>query len=182
MRGLVVLDRDDHGDADAPAPLRAAAGSVLRDPDALAGTATRCLPVSDSPRRPSAAAFGNGVPIEHEEGLEVFVWSRRHIESYLLVPSALRRLLGLDAGDRRIERFVDDAEHGPDALHAKRILGAGGSLSEVLGAELRAGEIARAMRSDEFHPDIFDLFARIGRAVGLSQAGPEVVVRVRSTT
>lgn len=115
-----------------------------------------------------------------ESGLEVFVWGRRHIESYLLVPAALRRLVGLDSDDRRIERFVEAEEHGPEVLHAKRILGTGGSLAEVIGMELRAGEIARAMRRDEFHPDIFDLFDRIGGAVGLSRRAPEVVVRVRS--
>ena len=120
--------------------------------------------------------------ISVESGLDVFVWGRRHIESYLLVPSALRRLVGLDSDDRRIERFVEDEEHGPEVLHAKRILGTGGSLAEVIGAELRAGEIARAMRREEFHQDIFDLFDRIGGAVGLSRRGPEVVVRVRSSS
>jgi hypothetical protein len=119
--------------------------------------------------------------ISEESGLEVFVWGRRHIESYLLVPEALRRLVGLDAEDRRIERFVEDEEHGPEVLHAKRILGTGGSLAEVVGTELRAGEIARAMRREEFHQDIFDLFDRIGGAIGLSSRGPEVVVRVRSS-
>jgi hypothetical protein len=112
-----------------------------------------------------------------ETGLEVFVWSLRHIESYLLVPETLRRLLRLEADDRRVERFVE--EEAPESLHAKRILGSGGSLSLALGAELRAGEIARAMRHEELHSDIFVLFDRIGHAAGLTRAAPEVVVRSR---
>jgi hypothetical protein len=154
LKGLIVLDRDDHRDSH---------GDDHGD------------------GKPSIhSESGNRPSLSEEAGLDVFVWSRRHIESYLLVPAALRRLVGLAPDDRRIERFVDEEEHGPEALHAKRLLGTGGSLTEVLGAELRAGEIARAMRRDEFHPDIFDLFGRIGHALGLSQSGPEVVVRVRS--
>jgi hypothetical protein len=116
-----------------------------------------------------------------EEGLDVFVWSRRHIESYLLVPAAIRRLVGLDPADRRIERFVEEEEHDADAIHAKRVLGTWGSLSEVIGVDLRAGEIARAMRREEFHPDIFALFDRIAFATGVSKTGPEIVVRTRPT-
>ena len=141
LKGLVVLDRDDHPDSSDP---------IDRDLSS---------------------------PVE--EGLEVFIWRRRHIESYLIVPAALRRMLGLDPDDRRIEKFVEHHEHGPESIHAKRILGPGGSLSEVLGAELRAGEIARAMRREEFHDDILDLFDRMGRVLGLSPTGPEVIVRAR---
>ncbi len=115
-----------------------------------------------------------------EDGLELFVWRRRHIESYLLVPAALRRLVGLDPDDRRIERLVEQDAQGPDALHAKRILGAGGSLSEVLGRELRAGEIARAMRREDLHDDVLELFERIARVSGLARVGPEVVIRPRT--
>jgi hypothetical protein len=113
------------------------------------------------------------------EGLEVFIWSRRHIESYLLVPAALRRLVGLDPEDRRIERFVEAEQRSTGSLHAKRILGTGGSLSEVLGTRLGAGEIARAMRREELHQDIIDLFESISRVAGLSSSSPEVVVRSR---
>jgi len=110
-----------------------------------------------------------------ESGLDLFVWSLRHIESYVLVPAAIRRLLRLDADDRRIERFFE--EHVAHSVHAKRVLGAGGSLSEMLGAELRASEIARAMRTDELHGDIHDLFREIGTRVGLPSRHPEVIVR-----
>jgi hypothetical protein len=62
-------------------------------------------------------------------------------------------------------------------LHAKRLLGAGGLLSEVLGVELRAGEIAKAMRAEELHEDIRLLFGRIGSLSGAVAEGPEVVIR-----
>jgi hypothetical protein len=119
-----------------------------------------------------------------DAGLELFVWSLRHIESYLLVPAAIRRMLGLAADDRTVERFIendapDDQPPAPpgSTLHAKRILGAGGLLSEALGAELRAGEIARAMRIDELHTDVHTLLDRIGTLSGHSKQGPEVVIR-----
>jgi hypothetical protein len=110
-----------------------------------------------------------------EAGLDLFVWSLRHIESYLLVPAAIRRLLDLAADDRRVERFVDD--HGHETVHAKSILGAGGSLSRALGAELRASAIARAMRTEDLHGDIHDLFREIGTRAGLASGPPEVVIR-----
>jgi hypothetical protein len=139
---------------------------------------------------------------EPDGGLELFVWSLRHIESYLLVPSAIRRMLRLGADDRTVERFIEshstqDAmattktkrearERSSDAivsagvhdsLHAKRLLGAGGSLSEALGAELRAGDIARAMRIEDLHGDVHQLFDRIGMLSGVVSKGPEVLIR-----
>ena len=120
-----------------------------------------------------------------EHGLEVFIWSLRHIESYLLVPAALKRLLRVPVDDPRVELALAVHLAGPVAgeaadsgsLHAKRILGAGGSLSEALGTELRAGEIARAMRSEDLHEDVWALFERIGRLSGRVAPGPEVVIR-----
>ncbi len=126
------------------------------------------------------AGDGDGLA---DAGLEVFVWSLRHIESYLLVPAAIRRMLGMAADDRTVERFIetgrrDVVEASPNgSLHAKRILGAGGLLSEALGAELRAGDIARAMRADELHSDVHTLLDRIGTLAGRSIRGPEVVIR-----
>lgn len=122
-----------------------------------------------------------------EAGLEVFVWSLRHIESYLLVPAALRRVLRVAVDDPRVERALADEvareeiASGADALHAKRILGAGGSLSEALGTELRAGDIARAMRLEDLHEDVRMLLRRIGSLSGLVPKGPEVVVRPGSS-
>lgn len=117
-----------------------------------------------------------------EPDLELFVWGHRHIESYLLVPATLRRVLGIDPGDDRIERALarstrDAATSNKSLLHAKRLLGAGGSLSEALGVELRSGEIAKAMRSEELHADVHLLFDRIGRLSGVISDGPEIVIR-----
>jgi hypothetical protein len=131
-------------------------------------------------------------PIRRDAGLEVFVWSLRHIESYLLVPAAIRRMLRLAADDRTVERFIETSEadvggavivngsrkqESGGSLHAKRVLGAGGLLSEALGAELRAGDIARAMRVEDLHGDVHDLFDRIGTLSGVSVRDPEVVLR-----
>ncbi len=108
-------------------------------------------------------------------------------------------MLRLGADDRTVERFIEtnraldteigspDEARGPAAdraagsrggsLHAKRVLGAGGSLSIALGMELRPGEIARAMRVEDLHGDVLDVFARIRRLSGLAAEGPEVVFR-----
>ena len=112
-----------------------------------------------------------------EPGLELFVWGLRHIESYLLVPSAIRRLArGLD-GAERLEALIAAELEGEGRGHAKRFLGAGGSLAEVLGTDLRAGEIARAMREDELHADVRGLLVRIGALSGVATPRPEVVIR-----
>lgn len=154
LSGLVVLDRDDHHD---------------RHPD------DRLL----------------------EPGLELFVWSLRHIESYLLVPAAIRRVAPHAPDDRTLSALIGEIEeieelddHMSEAArssapgrrrvgpHAKRMLGAGGALGESLGVELRSGEIARAMRSDELHADVHDLFARIAALRGVAaQPVPESVIR-----
>ena len=154
-RGLVVLDRDHH---EAPAA-GGADGGVERP-----------------------------VELAEEPGLELFVWGQRHIESYLLVPSAIRRVLDLAEDDQRVEQVLAyqreveglagrNGGGRPGEVHAKRILGARGSLTEVLGAELRAGDIARTMRADELHQDVHQLLARIRHLSGLADEGPEVVVR-----
>jgi hypothetical protein len=163
-RGLIVLDRDDH-------------------PHASPSQGDASGRVDDSPLGELIPDARGAMP---EAGLELFVWSLRHIESYLLVPGAIRRMLGLDDKDRRVERSIDESLIASDesatgsrhsALHAKRFLGAGGSLSEALGTELRAGEIARAMRLDELHADVRLLFERIGTLSGLAVKTPEVVIR-----
>jgi len=181
--GLIVLDRDDHPQVERESGDEYALERVAEETLGRAAT--------HSNRARSAT---------DEAGLELFVWSLRHIESYLLVPEAIRRMLGLDADDRRIERSIESTSSGASpgtapgtipgttpgtipvttrqgSLHAKRILGSGGSLSEALGTELRAGEIARAMRLEELHGDVRMLFDRIGALSGLSVKAPEVVIR-----
>lgn len=112
-----------------------------------------------------------------EPGLELFIWSLRHIESYLLVPAAIRRIAPHAPDDRTLLAWIERhaaadprAESTPGRRvgpHAKRMLGAGGALGESLGVELRAGEIAKAMRRDELHADVHDLFARIAALRGV---------------
>ena len=145
LAGLVVLDRDDHNDHN-----------------------------DDSP-----------APRMLEPGLELFIWSLRHIESYLLVPAAIRRIAPHAPDDRTLLAWIDrhhDADPRVDAAprrrvgpHAKRMLGAGGALGESLGVELRAGEIAKAMRRDELHADVHGLFARIAALRGVA-IGPTASV------
>src|SRR5688572_11463481 len=66
--------------------------------------------------------------LEAQDGLAFFTWSRRHIESYLLVPAAIRRTLSLPASDHRLEALLErelpDAhdESGWRAFDAKRLL------------------------------------------------------------
>jgi hypothetical protein len=179
LSGLIVLDRDDHP-------------PVLDDP-AYATT---------EPAQEEAAQLDASRSVaDAEQGLEVFVWGLRHIESYLLVPAAIRRMLRLEIDDTTVQRFIaesvrtraslagratedpaadvssDSIVSGQQRVHAKRILGAGGSLSEALGVELHSGDIARAMRLEDLHTDVHALFDRIGSLSGLAGRGPEVVIR-----
>jgi hypothetical protein len=126
---------------------------------------------------PDAAAVG-------EPGLELFTWRRRHIESYVLVPSAMRRALGLASDDSRAGRLLED--HLPDPgdedahrqLNAKRLLGSKGPLARRLGQDLSPGGIARCMRADELHVDVIELYARIREGLGLHDPTPQVLRRL----
>jgi hypothetical protein len=118
-----------------------------------------------------------------DPGLELFTWSRRHIESYLLVPAAMRRLLAGRPDPGRLDRLIEDhlpAAHDEEAcraVNAKHLLGHKGPLAIGLGGELAPGEIARCMRTDELHPDVLDLYARIRDALGLNGPPLQVVRR-----
>jgi hypothetical protein len=100
---------------------------------------------------------GSRPPEGGEPGLEFFTWTRRHIESYLLVPEAIRRGLGLPDGDARIERVL--REYLPPAageqvfrdVDAKRLLGPKGALARALGRPLPLSRIARFTREAELH-------------------------------
>ena len=76
------------------------------------------------------------------DALGFFTWSRRHIESYLLVPEAIARSLGLRVDDRRLQHFFDTHVPAPgDAeawrrLDAKRLLGERGAFSQTVGRSL----------------------------------------------
>lgn len=123
----------------------------------------------------------DGEPPVDEPGLEFFTWSRRHIESYLLVPAAIQRALRLRGHEGRMARLL--REHLPPAadeaafreLDAKRLLGPNGALPRALGFSLPLGRIARATRESELHPDVHELFARVRAHAG--QPEPERVLR-----
>jgi hypothetical protein len=122
-----------------------------------------------------------------EPGLEFFTWGRRHIESYLLVPDAIRRGLRIRNHDGRFERLM--RAHLPDLddeaalreLDAKQLLGRKGPVARFLSRPVAPGRIARAMRSEELHPDVRALFARIQEGLGLVESHPVVTVRTRSS-
>ncbi len=140
LRGLVVLDRDHHRDADHV--------------------------------------------IEGEPGLEFFTWSRRHIESYVLVPDAIRRFVGReqDAAPRADRLIVDHVPAPSDeaahrGLDAKRLLGNKGPFARAMGSPLSPAGIARCMRAEELHPDVIDLYDRIRDGLGMRERHCEVVRR-----
>jgi hypothetical protein len=109
-----------------------------------------------------------------EPGLEFFTWGRRHIESYLLVPAAIRRSLRLPDDDTRIERFFRSAlpqgERGLGALDAKPLFAFQGELQRLLGRPVRPAHVARAMFAGEIHADVQTLLARVRAGVGLDGA------------
>jgi hypothetical protein len=117
------------------------------------------------------------------DGLTIYTWQRRHIESYLLAPEAICRVIRAP-GDGRVDRFFRD--HVPNLedepalrnLDAKRLLSERGPLARSLGRAVGPGEIARAMRMAELHRDVVALLEQIRIAAG---GRPEVSVlgRVR---
>jgi hypothetical protein len=122
----------------------------------------------------------SAAPLQEETGLEFFTWGRRHIESYLLVPGAIRRALNLREDDTRVERVL--REHLPDGgdedayrdVDAKRLLGPNGALAHVLGQPLPLSRIARATREAELHTDVHALFDRLRTGLGIA-APPQVL-------
>lgn len=117
---------------------------------------------------------GCGDAPQGDPALEFHVWERRHIESYLLVPDAIRRSLRLPQGDRRLLRAcrdllpeADDKE-GWGRLDAKRLLAPEGELARVVGRPIQPGRVARAMREDEIHQEVRGL---LDHAQAAFQAG-----------
>ncbi|MEM7409732.1 MAG: hypothetical protein AAF430_05835 [Myxococcota bacterium] len=104
---------------------------------------------------------------EAAEGLAFFTWSRRHIESYLLVPAAIRRALALPASDHRLESLLaellppEDDIAGWERFDAKRLLGTNGALVQELGRPVSLPRVARATRREELHPDVLALFQEL---------------------
>ena len=107
------------------------------------------------------------------DGLELFVWSRRHIESYLLVPAVLARVLR-DVEPRALRALAADLPAAGDArgwreLDAKRRLATN-------GRRIPWGRVARAMRDDELDPDVRAFLARLAALFGVTLA-PRVAYR-----
>ena len=106
-------------------------------------------------------------PRDGEHGLEFFTWSRRHIESYLLVPNALRRALCLRESDEQVTRILEqhlppsEDEVGFQNIDAKRLLGPGGILPRALGRPVPLSGVARVTRENELHPDVHEVFGRL---------------------
>jgi hypothetical protein len=103
---------------------------------------------------------------EAPEGLSFFTWPRRHIESYLLVPTALRRCMRMSPGDARLADLLGDlpssgSEEALRSLDAKRLLRAKGALARELGSSLSPARIARCMRRGDLHPDVLELLDRL---------------------
>jgi hypothetical protein len=149
-----------------------AADLLARRREALGAARGLCVLDSDLPASPSPPA---------SDGLEVFTWSRRHIESYLLVAPAIER--AARASDARLRRLLEDELPDPGdegallSFDAKRFLGVKGPLARLLGRTLSPGGIARAMRGEEIHADVRGLCERI--ALGLGVVEPEVTVERR---
>ncbi len=107
-----------------------------------------------------------------EPGLEFFTWGRRHIESYLLVPDAIRRGLRLPHGDTLVDRVLrqhlpaDDDENAYQQLDAKRLLARRSPLAQALGRPIPLGRVAREMRREELHADIHALMDRLRLGLG----------------
>jgi hypothetical protein len=132
---------------------------------AAAGRRALCVLDRDDGRGPT----GSEPP---EPGLEIFTWGRRHIESYLLVPDAIRRGLRLAESDGRVDRVLRDhlPARGDEAayreLDAKRLLAPRGPLARALGAPLPLARIARATRAGELHADVHGFFERVRGGLG----------------
>ena len=113
-------------------------------------------------------------------GLEFFTWSRRHIESYLLVPAALRRTLCLRDRAGTLNRLLgehlpaDDDEAAFGNVDAKRLLGPKGVLPRALGRPIPLSGVARATRESELHPDVHELFDRLRGLLTSATPGPGI--------
>ena len=99
------------------------------------------------------------------------------------MPEAIRRSLRLRNGDARVARLL--REHLPEptdegalrTIDAKRLLDRNGPLVRGLPRPIAPGRIARAMRLEDFHPEIHRLLAEI--RAGLGVEGAETVVELR---
>ncbi len=123
-------------------------------------------------RAPKGAAAGAG-------DLEFVVWRRRQIESYLLVPRAIRQCMPERRNGSQIDRMLDSWLPDPDnepafrSLDAKKVIGSRGPIADYLGRPLRAQEIVRNMTPLDIHTDVKEVLARVrDHLASPAQPGP----------
>jgi hypothetical protein len=125
----------------------------------------------------------HGGELPDEPRLDYFVWGRRHIESYLMVPAAIRRCLDRRKGSRRdngssLDRLLADEIPSPDDepvfrdFDAKRLLARKGPIASKLGTPLNPGEIVRFMSRDDVHADVCQLLDRVREGLDGALAEP----------
>ncbi len=131
----------------------------------------RGICVLDRDGHDDTGELGGGAP----EGLEFYTWRRRHIESYLLVPTAMRRCMRMPPSDPRLAEMLFDLplsegegegarEEHLRELDAKRLLAQKSTLARELGTSLSPARIARCMSRSDLHEDVIDLMGRLGAA------------------
>lgn len=122
-------------------------------------------------------AQNEGEVFPDEPSLDFFVWNRRHIESYLLVPGAICRCLEGMARNLQLEHYIDETLPDPrdeDAMrqcNAKHLLGEPGPIATILGRPLCPREIVRCMSPNDVHADVRDLLTAV--RVGLEREHPK---------
>jgi hypothetical protein len=125
-----------------------------------------CVLDRDSSSEPATTELG-------PPGFEFYMWPRRHIESYLLVPNAIRGSTRLPARDPRVDRLLEEVlprngdEDAVRDLDAKRLLTPNGLLSRALGASVHPANVARYMNHSDLHGDVLTLLDRLREGVGL---------------
>jgi hypothetical protein len=153
-------------------------GQLVDQAEADAGEVPRglCILDRDDPDRWKSSYPKNFDP--EASKLEFVVWRRRQIESYLLVPRAIRGCLAKHRNDPQLDRLLDSWLPDPSdesefrKLNAKRVLGARGPIASYLGRPLRAREIVRSMTPLEIHDDIKEVLARVRDQLGARVTTP----------
>jgi hypothetical protein len=107
-----------------------------------------------------------------EPGLDFVIWKRRQIESYLMVPRAIRNCCRSTRHSPALDHLLDVLipDPGDEAklrdLDAKRVLAAQGPIARVVGRPLRARDIVRSMSPLDVHADVRGVLAVIRDQLG----------------
>lgn len=142
------------------------------------GEVVRALCVLDRDGLPEPAEAMQGEP-----GIEFYTWPRRHIESYLLVSTAILRCVPKSRSRGDVRRWVKDCipeaadEEALRAIDAKRLFSERGPFGADRRSRLLPGRVARQMRHAELHGDVLEVLALLGEGAGIRTASPEVIVR-----